>query len=217
MLLEGKPLIWHVLNRVRQAKCIDSTVLAIPQENYQQLLIDVASELGIDCLTIKGDVNDLLFRYQTAAKYSNADVIVRVPGDNPCVDPDEIDRIVLFQSQQSGGQWLCTNLDRNVLGDSYPGGLGAEVYDAWFLHWLHTNVDYPMLREHPHLWAYANGRIRTIPCPKEFARPELHFDVNTQADFDFIRDIYAALYPTNPNFRSRDIIQYLDNKREHAA
>jgi spore coat polysaccharide biosynthesis protein SpsF len=161
------------------------------------------------------ETNNLVARHQEIVSHfpTNA-TIVRIPGDNPCVDPDEIDRIIdHYDSQwQPIGPWLYTNLDRNILGNGYPGGLGAEVYSPWFMHWLATNVETAEHREHPHKWAFDTGHVHTITAPAEIRRPQLRFDVNTPEDLDYIRDIYAHVYPVNPNFRTKDILQYLDGK-----
>ena len=208
-------MIWHVLNRVRQAKLIDHVMLAVPEEDNNLPLIAAALSLEVCVAEIGGDPNDLVRRYALVAAKIKSDTIVRVPGDNPCVDPDEIDRIIEFYHHRNPPlHYLTTNLDRNVLDNGYPGGLGAEVYDTRFIGWLDRNVKEPRLREHPHLWAFENNRIVTCPWPYQPRRPELRFDVNTQSDFDFIAEVYQTLYPANPNFRIRDILNYLDNKKE---
>jgi spore coat polysaccharide biosynthesis protein SpsF len=202
MRIQGNPMIWHVLNRVRQAKRVTRVVLAIPAEKGNALLLNTAADLKVLPLQWEGDPNDLIGRYNYAAWLCEADLIVRVPGDNPCVDPDEIDRIIALQQEQDW-HWLTSNLDRNIHRNGYPGGLGAEVYTRSFLDWLNRNVECPLLREHPHLWAFANEKVLTCKCPPEFAYPHMRFDVNTLEDFQRIDSIYATA-PTN--FRSKDLV-----------
>ena len=215
MLIQGIPLLAHVLKRVRLSK-VDQVVLALPQE-HRSPLASIASDLGIISLTKLGDHNDLIGRYQFAASVMGADLIVRVPADNPCVDPDEINRIIkLFHATKDkfpDSNRLWSNLDGNIGGNNYPGGLGAEVYTKDFLAWLDGNVLDPRLREHPHLWAMERQRVVTLNAHHAIARPDLRFDVNTQADFDFISGIYAALYPSNPDFRIRDILGLLGEEK----
>ncbi len=211
MTIHGKPLIWHVLRRVKQARGIDAVALATPQEENSPLAA-IAEELEVPTLAPDIGPNDLIRRYAMTSQLFNAATVVRVPGDNPCVDPEEIERILAVYrgGPAPTGCWLTTNLNQNVLKNGYPGGLGAEVYDAWFIHWLNHNVEDPREREHPHLWAFNRGRVRTVNCPAEIRRPDLRFDVNDLMDFDFITSIYDALYPENPDFRSRDIMAHLE-------
>jgi len=48
-------------------------------------------------------------------------------------------------------------------------------------------------------------------CPAEFRRPDLVLDVNTQEQYEFMRQLYEDLYPANPNFHITDIIRWYDD------
>jgi spore coat polysaccharide biosynthesis protein SpsF len=213
--IEGLPLLQHVLHRISHAELLDGIIVAIPYEPNSMDLIASIQYSGYPVLVYPRDPKDLVGRYQYAAKLFGIDTIVRIPADNPCIDPAEIDRLISFYREldQPVGPWLTTNLDQNVLGNGYPGGLGAEIYDSWFMHWLDNNVTDPELREHPHKWAMKEGRVRTIEAPAEIRRPNLRFDVNTEEDLEYIRGIYAALYPTNQDFTAKDIIDHLESRR----
>lgn len=203
MTLCGKPMLHHVIRRVKQA--VEFVVVAYPAKDHE-ILEDIVLDAGAFVFPYMGDENDLIGRYASCAKEFDADFVVRVPADNPCVDPDEITRTL--HVVPADWDYLITNLDQNVSRNGYPGGIGAEIYNRRFLNWLDQNVTYPMLREHPHLWAYANDMIITIEAPEEIRRPDLRFDVNTKEDFEYIREIYKALWP---NFRTKDILNYLEN------
>lgn len=205
MKLNGEPLVAHVIERVMQSK-VDDVAVTVPLTGEDGQLITAVRELGVEVVSIPCNPNDLLLRYAHAASWMHADTVVRVPADNPCVDPDEIDRIV---DSYTPGQWLTSNLDQNILNNGYPGGLGAEVYDVDFLYWLYETVTDARQKEHPHLWAFDNHCVHTIPAPAAIARPQLHFDVNTQHDFDYIDDIYRHM---PENFRTKDMLAYLDGK-----
>jgi len=210
MLILGKPQIWYVLDRIKKAGCYDDIILAIPWESNGGIQIDAARSLGIETLNYRGNPNDLVHRYVLAADIMDASIVVRIPGDNTFVDPDEINRIVShYNADPAPWNWLTTNLDRDVLGNGYPAGLGAEIYDIRFLQWLDTNLKDPFLREHPHQWAFRNQHVRTIQASEDICHPELDFSVNTPDEFEQTVRIYEALYPTNPDFRIRDILQFL--------
>ena len=210
--IQGKPLTWHVLRRIQGTEGIDALVLAVPDEGSRtQRLVEIGDSLCVPVEVVPGDPSDLLHRHtQVALKY-HAARIIRIPGDNPCADPTEIERIIRHADARIGSwQWLITNLDRNVLGNGYPAGLGAEVYDIRFLAWLDRNISEPRHREHPHKWAFDNHRVETIECPDAIRRPTLDLSVNTPEDLAFIRSIYEAL-PSN--FNARQVIQLLDKRQ----
>ena len=209
-MLMGKPQIWYVLDRVLKAKSYEEVLLAIPYESNGGIQIDAARSLGVETLVYRGNPNDLVHRYAIGADIMDADIVVRIPGDNTFIDPDEIDRIVShYNADPAPWNWLTTNLDRDVLGNGYPAGLGAEVYDVRFLNWLDRNVYAKAHREHPHKWAFDNRHVRTIQAPEGLRRPDLSLSVDTENDWEMTKRIYHALYPDNPDFRARDILKFL--------
>lgn len=216
MTLAGKPLIYHVLRRVKQAKNVDEVVLALPRENADhRALVGAAADAGCAVVTYLGGPDDLVGRYNWVAGEFKAGIVIRVPGDNPCVDPDEVDRAVnlftytmLDKEERLKPCWqnLVTTLDRDVDGNGYPGGIGAEVYSRVFLTWLDHNTHSQEHREHPHRWAFDNKRIYTMHANHAFSKPHLRFDVNTESDLAYVRRIYDGL---GEDFRIRDILKFL--------
>lgn len=209
-ILFSKPQIWHVLSRIQRATSFSEIMLAIPHESNGGIQIEAAQELGIPVLDYHGNPNDLVHRYALAADIMDFDIVVRIPGDNTFTDPEEIDRIVNhYRSDPAPWNVLTTNLDRDVLDNGYPAGLGAEVYDARYLEWLDKQQIPAHQREHPHKWAFENQKVRTIQAPPHVRNPGVSFSVDTEEDWEFTKDIYKALYPSNPDFRIRDIMLYL--------
>ena len=210
MMLCRKPQIWHVLNRIKRARGLDDIMLAVPHETNGAVMLEAAWDLGIETLDYRGNPNDLVRRYVIAAEIMDADIVVRIPGDNTFIEPVEIERILHHYNESPAPvSWLTTNLDRDVLGNGYPGGLGAEIYDVRFLQWLDKNVNDPRLREHPHRWAFENFHVRTIQAPDDIRRPDLDFSVNTLGEWQWTKSIYDILYPKNPHFSVRDVLKLL--------
>ncbi len=216
MDLAGAPLVGRILERVKRCQRIDEIVLAIPDTPKDSVLGDLGRNYGVTVFA--GSENDLVERYYQAALASSADVIGRLPADNATPEPSEIDRIV-DHHLSLGRRGFSSNL--SVIDDSgYPDGIGAEIIDFSLLaearDW-HTDL---RQREHVHLnfFDYSNQQavdanwcpISTVMCPAEFRRPDLVLDVNTQEQYEFMRQIYEDLYPRNPNFHITDIIRWYD-------
>ena len=78
----------------------------------------------------------------------------------------------------------------------------------------------PRQREHVHLNFFDYGAqkpwdavwcpISTVQCPAGFRRPDLVLDVNTQKQYEFMRQLYQDLYPNKPEFHITDIIRWYD-------
>jgi spore coat polysaccharide biosynthesis protein SpsF len=169
-----------------------------------------------------GSENDCLDRYYQAATASGADLVGRLPADNAAPEPGEIDRIVQFH-QSLGRPGFSSNLAQisvDGVATCYPDGIGAEIFDFELLAHAWRNNSDPRRREHVHLnfFDYGTQRavdpvwcpVHSIACPADFRRPDLVLDVNTPAQYEFMRTLYAELYPANPNFHITDIIVWYD-------
>lgn len=216
MDLAGAPLVGRILERVKRCTKLDDIVLAIPDTENDRVLMGVGENYGIKVFA--GSENDLVERYYQAAQWSKADIIGRLPADNATPEPSEIDRIV-DHHLSLGRRGFSSNL--SVIGDSeYPDGIGAEMFDFVLLEEARSRHNDPRQREHVHLnfYDYSTGKavdelwcpISTVKCPEGFRRPDLVLDVNTQEQYEFMRQLYAYLYPRNPEFHITDTICWYD-------
>ena len=216
MDLSGAPLVGRILERVKRCEALDDIVLATPDGPANDAVAALAPRYGVKLF--RGSENDLLDRYCQAARTLEADVIVRLPADNPTPEPPEIDRIVRHYLE--GDAAFSSNLS-NVLGNGYPDGIGAEVFGRDVLEAVWRESLDPLRREHPHLNFFDYERqevvaperfpVSTVPCPAAFRRPDLVLDVNTQKEYEFMQKLYEYLYPRDPEFTIVDIIDWYDN------
>lgn len=216
MGLAGAPLVARILERVKRCKQLDDIILAIPNTDKDKVLQQLGNDYGIKVFA--GSENDLVERYYGAAVASKADIVGRLPADNATPEPAEIDRIV-DHHLSLGRRGFSSNL--SVVGDSeYPDGIGAEIFDFSLLAEARERHTDSRQREHVHLnfFDYTKQQavdlnwcpISTIKCPIEFRRPDLVLDVNTPAQYEFMRQLYEDLYPHNPTFHITDIIRWYD-------
>ena len=216
MDLAGAPLVGRIIERVKRCKRVNEIVLATTQKPEDDVLEELARSYGVSAF--RGSENDLVDRYYQAAKAFKADVVVRLPADNPCPEPSEIDRIIVYHL--TGQSDFSSNL-AEVFGNGYPDGIGAEVFNFEILEEVWQTSSDPEKREHPHLdfFDYKSQqpadpdryRVGTVQCPPEFRRPDLVLDVNTREEYEFMAELYEYLYPRNPEFHITDIIEWYDN------
>src|SRR3972149_11126792 len=95
--LAGKSMTQNIIERVQRATKLDDVVLAFPDTRTEAdtTFADLAVRCG--CSYYRGtgiDENDLVGRYLGAAEMYHADIVVRIPGDNPCVDGEFIDEAI---------------------------------------------------------------------------------------------------------------------------
>jgi spore coat polysaccharide biosynthesis protein SpsF len=207
--LFGRPLAGRVLERLKRCQRPDLIVLATTTKPEDDVLAQLAEDYRV--VTFRGAENDLVDRYYQAARRYGADIVVRVPADNPVPEPAEVDRIIAYHL--ASGNDFSSNYP-NVFANGYPDGIGAEVYGMAALRQVWETPSDPRHREHPHTNFYeqADGfKIGTIQCPAEFRRPDIVLDVNTRDEYVFLAALYDYLYPRNPRFSILDIIRWYDD------
>ena len=216
-LLAGKSLIYRILERVKRCKLLNEIIVAIPDTKENLVIIKECKKL--DVKFFRGSENNLIERYYFAARFFNADTVVRLPAENFIPEPSEIDKIVKFHNMKNYFGY-STNL-QPILGSGYPDGIGAEVFNFEALEYFYFNPKKVISYEHISLNFYNFEKkkavypkifsVKTIKCPKKFSRPDLVFDINKQSQLNFARKIYNSLYHKKPNFSIIDVIMYLNN------
>jgi len=138
--INGKPLIWYIVDTVKKSKLIDEIVLATTTKEKDKILIDLAKEYGVK--SFAGDENNVLDRYYQAAKKFEGDIIVRLTGDCPLQDHNVIDRIIQ--------EFLDNEFDyvSNTLVSTFPHGLDTEVFSFNALEKSWKQATHPLETEH---------------------------------------------------------------------
>ena len=183
--LQGKAILEWVLKRVMSASSIDQVVLATTDQQEDQVLVDLAEACAIQ--VFRGNSKDVLERFIFASRQVRASTIVRICGDNPLVDPIEIDRAV------SEYRFHCPDYSFNHiprLDCKYPNGLGAEVFSEDLLEMLNRKAKTQFNREHVTSYIWENSDefvIRAVPCPKELEIPcyeRIKLDIDVPEDLE---------------------------------
>src|SRR5512139_1718853 len=88
----GKPILQHMLERVKQASSLDGIALATTVDPSDDILARFCQKHHLPCY--RGSLQDVLDRYYQAANQFRADVIVRLTADCPLIDPGVLDLTV---------------------------------------------------------------------------------------------------------------------------
>lgn len=184
----GRPMIHYVIERLKRVRTAQNIVLAVPDTAPDQVLEGVALAEGIDFFA--GAEDDVLDRYRAAGRRLALDHIVRATGDNPLVDPVEVERLIRFHVE---GQFEYAE-NFTVL----PRGVGGEVFSAEGLERCWRLSDQPHQREgvndyileHPEVFRRATLEYNPYPgIPRE-----LDCTVDTQEQFGCMATLYERLY-----------------------
>jgi glutamate-1-semialdehyde aminotransferase/spore coat polysaccharide biosynthesis protein SpsF (cytidylyltransferase family) len=205
----GRPLLWHVVNRVRGAQLVDSIVVATTDRPSDDAIAELCARENILCF--RGDEQDVLDRFYNAASKYHADTLVRITADCPFIDPEVIDKVIAC-FQQGGCDYAA-----NVLRYTYPDGLDTEVFSFVALEVAWREARKPSEREHVTPYLRAGGfRTANVESDSPVPMGKYRWSVDRPSDLEFVRSVYAA-FAGNGNFGFRDIFRLLKEKPELAT
>jgi len=203
----GKPMLYHVINRVKHAKELDDIVIATTNLKEDTQILDLASEMEVR--SYAGSENDVLDRYYQAAIMSKVDVIVRITADCPLVDPNVIDKVVRYY-RINKFDYVGTSIK-----PSYPDGIDVEVFSFVSLKKTWSEAKLASEREHvtPYIWKNPNT-FRIGNFINETDISYMRWSVDEQLDLEFVREIYNRLYAKDTLFYMEDVVDLLKKHPE---
>lgn len=199
--IENKPMIWHVINRVKKIKSVQQIALITTKEKSDKVLLDIAENEGIIGFT--GDTKDVLNRYYQCAQKISADPIIRITSDCPVIDPYLIEEMLQF--------FLKNDFDyvSNIHPATYPDGLDAEIFSFQTLEKtalsakLNSEREHvtPYIEKHPELFKIYNFENNTDLS-------QIRLTVDQKEDLKLIQKIYSLMSPKN-DFRLNEILDLI--------
>ena len=209
--IEGKPVLWHVINRLSRSNSIDEIILATTISPADDAIENFAKENGVKYF--RGSENDVLDRYYQCAKTNGADIIVRITADCPLIDPEVVDKVVDYFKGHIGEYDYVAN----VIPPTYPDGLDTEVFSFKTLEKAWNEARLTSEREHVTAYIYKNPkkfRLFNVTNDKDYS--EFRWTVDTENDLAFVREIYKR-FGGKEMFYMEDIVSLLDKNPEIAA
>ena len=136
----NKPMIELLLTRLSQSSELNEIVVATSDDRQNDQLQLVVESLGFSCT--RGSEKDVLSRFYESAKFSGADIIVRITGDCPLVDSILVDECI--KGYKNSNVDYFSNIDPA----SYPDGLDIEVMSFESIKRANNETDSDFDREH---------------------------------------------------------------------
>lgn len=185
--INGVPMIELLLARLSHSQEINQIVVASSVDAKNQPLFEHVLSLGYACE--RGSETDVLDRYVQAAKAHQADVVVRITGDCPLVDPTLVDECIR--------NFRDANVDyySNINPPTYPDGLDIEVVTlAALKQALRESVD-PFDHEHVTPYIRKSGRFTTASSRNDADLSALRWTVDEPADFEVVCNVFEHFAP----------------------
>ncbi len=205
--INGKPMIYWQIQRIKKAKLVDKLILAISEDTSDDVL---AEYLGsINQVFVRGSLNDVFDRFRKVESIYKSQSIVRLTGDCPLVMPELIDEII--------EQFYKQNLDymSNTLTLTFPDGLDVEIFKSDVLDRLQDLNLSILEREHVTLGIVNRQDIfSTRNYFNDRNISSYRWTVDNQKDFEFVTKVFAHFELNEVNFSQKELEKFVQSNPE---
>jgi spore coat polysaccharide biosynthesis protein SpsF len=209
----GRPMLERILARVKQARCPDELVVATTTGLDDDPIAALCERLAVRCS--RGSAEDVLDRFRQAAAENQADIIVRITGDCPLIDPELVDETIrAFQEASPPVDFACNRLPWER---TYPIGTDTEVCSREALEASWREADQTYQREHVMPFLYENqDRFRIVHVRSSDATlGEMRWTVDQAEDLAFVREVYTR-FGGRDDFGWREVVALVRREPELA-
>ena len=196
-------VIGVILKRLTRSKHIDEIIVATPDNAENQELVDHVKTTGFDCE--KGSEDDVLSRYFFAAQKHEADIVVRITGDCPFIDPKLVDDAIQLL--------INSSLDyvSNSHPPSFPDGLDVEVFTMSAFKQVHCVANSIYDREHVTPFFRGNNGFKLGSLNNISDNSDLRWTLDEADDLVVIKNVFKIFHP-DIHFSWRDILMLQENQ-----
>lgn len=206
MDLSGKPVLIQLVERLKFSKKIEKIIIVTTVKTNDNVIEKLCYDNGIECF--RGSEEDVLDRYYQAYRkfnLSEADILLRITGDCPLIDPELVDQVIQFYSE---GAYDYVS---NAIEPTFPDGLDTEVFNGKILaqSWEKSCLK----SEREHVTAYIRNqkdKYKIGSFKGKVNLSGLRWTLDEVEDYEFIKEIYAALYRSGSFFSTAQILDYIE-------
>lgn len=186
--IEGKPIIWHMINRAKKIKSAQQIIVITTRKREDRIFLKIAHENGV--LSFQGSEKDVLDRHYSCAIKFNADPIIRITSDCPLIDPNLVER--MLQTFLKNNYDYVTNREP----PTYPDGLDTEIFAFSALKKVAKYAKMNSEREHVSPYIVKNPKkFKIFNYRNRKNLSHLRWTVDEKRDLRFVRQIYSRMKP----------------------
>jgi spore coat polysaccharide biosynthesis protein SpsF len=199
----GRPLLSHIVERVRKAKTVDEVIIATSINPLDDPVEEFAKKEGIKYY--RGKEADLIDRFYNACVKFNIDVIVRVTADCPFVDPQLIDKLVNIYLNNRDKYDLISNIHP----PTFPDGLDLEIIPFSVMKEIHFGLKNKFDREWFTTYLFDKGKYQYYNLENDEDLSLLRWTIDYPEDYEFFKRVFSELYNPKKIFLQKDILNFL--------
>jgi spore coat polysaccharide biosynthesis protein SpsF len=208
--LGGQSLLEWVVRRVTDSTRLDGViVLATDSADYHALIRMVPADVPV---FVSGKEH-ALSRFLHALEEYPAEVVVRVRGDNPFIDPGLIDRLITAAESVAECDYASFSSRDGQPAVLSPVGIFAEWFRTTALRRAAKAKPSAGDRDHATRYMHCHPekfRVHWIPAPAEIDREDVRLTIDIDEDWDNALMIFEALGPERLDWRR--IAELLDHQ-----
>ena len=202
----GKPLIVHMLDRIKHAKSIDKIFICTSTNSQDNPLEEIATQEHVFCY--RGNEEDVLVRLLEAAQRHDLKYFANITADCPMIDPVLVDRAVI--------EYQKTDADLQKFDDSFVDlpfncyliKVSALEKVCRLKKETDTEVWLKYFTSNPEM------NVRSIIVEDEYRHKKLKTSLDYPEDYEFIKCVFAELYTSDTVFSMQDIINLVKRRPE---
>lgn len=185
MPFKGRAILDHVLTAVEDVVGPSRVIVATSVESSDDAIVAFAGARGTR--VVRGDLANVLARFQQVAQATDAEWILRVSADSPLLDPEVLRRVVALADGNS-------DVVTTIRPRTFPKGRNAELIRRSLL--VAIDAGHATAEEQEHVTAYFYNRPRAFRIRNlESGHPEwahASLAVDTPQDLTQLEQLTAA-------------------------
>lgn len=188
----------QIIRRAGKATTLDEVIVATSDNKNDDAIEELCGALNVECF--RGDEQNVLSRYSYAAEAYGLDTVVRLTGDNPCIDSNLIDSSVRYHMD---------NINDYTYTRYYPTGMNIEVLSYRALRGAFYGASADNEKEHVTPYISANPSVYKssfMDADREYRCPDIRVTLDTEEDYALLCTVFDYLYPENQFFGAKDVI-----------
>jgi spore coat polysaccharide biosynthesis protein SpsF len=199
--IAGTPLLKFLLKNLKGSHTLSKIVVATSYKKENAKIVDICNDENIS--SYAGSEKNVLSRFIKIIKKYNADIVVRLTGDNPLVDKYLVDDIVNKYLNNYSDYDYISNIERS----GYPYGLFLEVFKSNAL--LKASKNFNSLNKEHVTWYIRNNpnlfNTSVIKTKKKFKYSRVTID--TQNDLDNVNKLILEIFKKNKSYHYKYLLE----------
>ena len=202
--VEGKPLIVHMLDRIKHATSIDKIIICTSTNPQDDPLEKIAAQENVFCY--RGSEEDVLARLLKAAQSHDLKHFANITADCPMMDPKLIDHAVM-EYQNSDADLLMYDGSN----DDLP--FGCYVIEVVALEKVCQQKNETDTEDWvKHFTSNPDLKIRSIEVENKYRHKTLKTSLDYPEDYEFIKHVFSELYQQDRVFSILEIINLVKRR-----